>query len=81
MSRPIPNDVLATKARERANAAKPGSRERTLWNTVARALDSTTTAEAARTMLLGLAMPALRQDSARMLSRLVAGMKDDEKDD
>jgi len=81
MNRTITNDVLAVRAKDKASAAKPDSRERTLWNTVARALDSTMTAEAARTMLLGLAMPALRQDSARMLGRLVAGMKDDEKDD
>jgi len=68
----LANDVLASRAKERAKAAKPDSRERTLWDTVARALDATTTTENARVMLLGLAMPTLRQDSVRMLNRLVA---------
>ena len=72
MTRTLPNDVLAARAKERAKAAKPDSRERTLWDTVARALDATTNTESARAMLLGLGIPTLRQDSARMLNRLVA---------
>jgi hypothetical protein len=73
MSRPIPNDVLASRARDKANAAKPDSRERTLWNTVARALDATTSVQAARSFLRSLSIPRLGDDAARALSRLVAG--------
>lgn len=72
MTRPIPNDRLAEKAKAKANAAKPDSRERTLWDTVSRALDSTTTTESARAMLLGLGIPTLRSDAAKLLNRLIA---------
>lgn len=81
MTRTLDNDVLAVKARERAKAAKPDSRERTLWDTVARALDATTSTEAARAMLRGLSIPTLRQDSVRMLGRLVAGMAEPAEND
>jgi hypothetical protein len=70
--RTVANDVLAVKARERALAAKPDSRERLLYETIARALDATTTTEAARSLLRGLSIPTLGQDATRMLNRLVA---------
>jgi hypothetical protein len=68
----LANDVLAVRARDNAKAAKPDSRERTLWNNVARALDATVSVEAARSLLRGLSIPTLGQDATRMLNRLVA---------
>jgi hypothetical protein len=68
----LDNDILAIRAKENSKAAKPDSRERTLWDTVARALEATTTTENARAMFQGLSIPTLRQDSVRKLNRLVA---------
>lgn len=70
--RPIANDVLAARARERREAAKPDSRERRAWQVVTSALDATTTTENARAFIHGLAIPTLRDDAVRMLGELTA---------
>lgn len=72
MSRAPDNDMLAAKAREKAQAAKPGSRERNAWDAVCRALDATGSIEAAKDMLRWLTIPTLRVDAIRMLDRLVS---------
>jgi hypothetical protein len=70
MSRTLANDHLAAKARERAEQAKPDSRERLTWNIVASALESTGTVQGARAFLFGLSIPTLRTDALRFLYKL-----------
>jgi hypothetical protein len=69
--RTITNDILAVRAKERARAAKPDSREQRAWGTVARCLDATTTIDSARMAVRALSIPTLRDDALRLLEELV----------
>ena len=68
--RTLDNDMLAIRAKNCADASKPGSREQRAWSSVAKALDATGTVESARAFLGGLTIPTLRADALRMLGEL-----------